>query len=154
MIVRKVIFKRAYFKKFIWVFISFILLTGCQSASYSPEQTLYQQLGGQSTVKSLIKVLVLRLHRDDRLSELFNDVDDKELSQNLQDFICHISDGGCEYQGAEMLDIHTEMFITKAEFDHFVSLFIFSMQDEAIPFLAQNKLLSLLADLRGEVIEI
>lgn len=140
------------------LFAAIALLFGCQSTGHQQtkynNESLYQQLGGQITIEKVIKRMVLRLHRDKKLTELFVDVDDKELKQNLIDFICQLSDGGCEYQGAEMIDINTEMFITKAEFDHFVSLFIFSMQDENISFTEQNKLLARLAALRGEVINL
>ncbi len=139
--------------RFVLLAIIVLVLLSCQSKT-SNKQSLYQQLGGQAAIKSVIQRMVVRLHRDEKLAELFVDVDDKELKKNLTDFVCQISQGGCEYQGAEMVDIHAEMYVTKAEFDHFVTLFIYSMQDENIPFTAQNKLLARLAALRGQVIEL
>jgi len=135
--------------------MSLFMLASCQSQHSSIDNTsLYQQLGGEKSITRVINSMVTRLHHDPKLSELFVEVEDKELKRNFVAFICHLSGGGCEYQGAEMQDIHAELFITKAEFDRFVSLFIYSMEDENIPFLAQNKLLALLASLREEVIEI
>ena len=140
------------------IILTVLFLFSCQSVSHLEENsnndTLYQQFGGQAAVKLVIKRMVTRLHRDEKLTELFVDVDDNELRTNLEDFVCKISDGGCEYHGADMIDIHTEMLITKAEFDHFVTLFIYSMQDENIAFPAQNKLLARLAALRDQVIEL
>lgn len=140
--------------------MSTLILFGCQSytsndviSDQEMDGSLYQQLGGKKAIKAVLYSMVSRLHRDDKLSELFFDVDDNELKNNLQDFICQLSGGGCDYHGANMLDIHTEMFITKAEFDRFVSLFIYSMQDANVPFTAQNKLLAKLAALREQVIE-
>jgi len=137
-----------------------LIIAGCQSSSTKVSETqnvnnsLYLQLGGQETVNIAIISMVKRLHNDERLSELFNDVNDIELIQNFNDFICQLTGGGCEYQGATMEDIHTGLSISKAEFDRFVSMFIFSMQDANIAFPAQNKLLDKLAGLRDEVIEL
>jgi len=135
-----------------------LILTGCQSIpvdkSSSNLPSLYQQLGGATAIKIAVRKMVVRLHQDQKLSELFKETNDDELRQNFQDFICQLTDGGCEYQGAEMLDIHAELYITKGEFDHFVSLFIYSMEDANIPFDAQNKLLARLAKLRSEIIEL
>jgi len=139
----------------VYLFVIFMLASCQVGTSLSTTDTsLYQQLGGSVVIKSVIKRTLVRLHRDKKLSEIFSEVDENEFTTNLDNFICQISGGGCEYQGAEMIDVHAELFITKAEFDHFVSLFIFSMRDEDVPFLAQNKLLALLAGLRHEVIEL
>ena len=134
--------------------IIILMLASCQANKVThSNQSLYQQLGGRVVIEGVINKMVYRLHHDTKLSELFVDVNDKELKINLESFICHLTGGGCNYQGAEMIDVHTELFITKAEFDRFVSLFIYSMEDEKINFSAQNKLLSRLALLRDQIIE-
>jgi hemoglobin len=144
--------------------VSLIMLTillGCTSRAVNDSElavvdadSLYNELGGRQRLVVTVDNLIRRLHQDSRLSELFVEVNDIELKQNLVDFLCQVADGGCEYQGAEMLDIHSELFITKGEFDHFVTLFIYSMQDAKISFVAQNKLLARLAAMRSEVIEL
>ena len=145
---------------FVLIFAVLLTISSCQNNTFNTNkvtdsnQTLYSQLGGEATINIAINSMIKRLHNDERLSELFNDVDDVELIQNFNDFICQLTGGGCEYNGATMEDIHAELFISKAEFDRFVSLFIFSMQDANITFRAQNKLLDKLAGLRGEVIEL
>lgn len=133
---------------------AFLLTASGPFFAIAKQSTLYDALGGRQSVEIAIDRMVVRLHNDKHLSELFNETNDKELKRNLVDFICQLSGGGCEYEGAEMLDAHSEMFITKGEFDRFVTLFIYSMDDAKIPFTAQNKLLKLLAEMRGEVIEV
>ena len=143
-------------KNYYLVLITFLVLTACQSKViiFDKDSTLYAELGGATKINIAITVMVKRLHGDERLGDLFTDVNDVELIQNFNDFICQLSDGGCEYHGAEMEDTHVALFITKAEFDRFVSLFIYSMEDAKISFSAQNKLLKKLANLRDSVIEL
>lgn len=142
-----------------WI-MSVLFFTGCQSLSNDGllsnprSNSLYAELGGQAAVEKLVSKFVTRLHYDPRLKELFVETNKQELKQNIADFICDIADGGCDYQGASMEDIHSGLEITKGEFDYFVSLFIFSMRSEEIPFKVQNRLLAKLAGIRGDVINL
>lgn len=138
------------------VMLSF-LLAGCisnQTETRHQQQNLYAELGGKVVVDRLVKKFVRRLHHDAHLKELFVESDKQELQQNIADFICEISGGGCEYQGASMEDIHAGLDITEGEFDYFVTLFILTMKSEEIPFQAQNRLLAKLAAMRGDVIHL
>ena len=142
-----------------WI-MSALVFTGCQSLSNDGllanplSDSLYAELGGQAAIEKLVNKFVARLHYDPRLKELFVETNKQELKQNIADFICEITDGGCDYQGASMEDIHSGLEITKGEFDYFVSLFILSMKCEEIPFKAQNRLLAKLAAMRGAVINL
>ncbi|NRA82182.1 MAG: group 1 truncated hemoglobin, partial [Pseudoalteromonas sp.] len=68
--------------------------------------------------------------------------------------LCSVTDGPCEYKGDNMVDIHTGMNIPEKDFNRVVELLINAMDEQQIPQTVQNQILSRLAPLRPEVINI
>jgi hemoglobin len=66
--------------------------------------------------------------------------------------LCELTDGPCQYDGDNMMDIHTGMKVTEKEFNHLVDLLINAMNNADIPHTLQNQVLSRLAPLRSQVI--
>ncbi|MEM6998202.1 MAG: group 1 truncated hemoglobin, partial [Pseudomonadota bacterium] len=91
-------------------------------------------------------------HSDERIAFLFEDTDDDELIKQISDQVCFLSKGPCEYEGLDMVEAHSGMEITKAEFDIFVEIVIDAMEFANIPHTARNKLLALLAPMREDII--
>lgn len=63
-----------------------------------------------------------------------------------------LSGGPCEYEGLGIVEAHSGMEITEAEFDIFVELVIDAMEFADIPHTAHNKLLALLAPMGEDII--
>ena len=62
----------------------------------------------------------MEVHGDARISELFAETDDAYFQARLNEFICQIADGPCEYTGLPMPDAHSGMDISEREFNYFV----------------------------------
>jgi len=132
-----------------------IIITACAGTTQpTPKRgdTLFQQLGGEIGVDQLVVATLQRVHSDERIAFLFEDIDETNLVEQLYDQICYLSGGPCTYDGLDMRDAHAGMAITKREFDIFVQLFVDAMEQQQIPFSAQNKLLALLAPMRPDIV--
>ena len=122
----------------------------CSTASYAA--SLYTELGEDRGINKFVTKAVELSHNDERIAFLFEDSDDEELIKQISDQICALSDGPCEYDGLDMVEAHSGMEITEAEFDIFVSLVIDAMEFADIPHPTRNKLLALLAPMRKDII--
>lgn len=129
-----------------------LLAAACAATPGPGGRSLYEDLGGKEGVEKIVTTAVRLAHADERISELFEEMEDAELIRQLQDQICHLSGGPCEYQGRSMAEAHSGMDITEAEFDAFVEDLIDAMEETGIPHPARNRLLSLLVPMRADII--
>ncbi len=137
--------------KFALLTIAFTLFTftGCANVGTN---NLYTDLGGKEGVDKLVRSIVELSHNDPGIKVHFDGIDDDNLITQLNAQICMLADGGCTYEGLEMLDAHAGMELTEAEFDIFVDVVIKAMEANNISFSAQNRLLALFAPMRRDII--
>lgn len=140
-------------KKLAFVFL-LVLLTGCSALSYSPEQTLYQRLGGEQGVERLVDVFIRKIAKDEQVFPYFAQSNVTHFREGFISHFCDVTDGPCEYDGDSMVDIHTGMNINEADFNRIVELLVSSMEELDISYPVQNQVLSRLAPMRGEVIHL
>jgi hemoglobin len=114
--------------------------------------SLYTELGAEEGINRFVTKAVELSHSDERIAFLFEDTDDAELIIQISDQVCFLSQGPCEYEGLDMVEAHSGMEITEAEFDIFVEIVIDAMESADIPHTARNKLLALLAPMREDII--
>lgn len=126
-----------------------LLLGACASTR---EPSLYAELGGEDGIERLVGLMVERVHSDPRIGELFAETDLAYLGERLQEQICQIADGPCEYTGLPMADAHSGMDISEREFNWFVEDVEQAMREAGLPLATQNRLLARLAKLRAEII--
>ncbi|GAB1264955.1 hypothetical protein NBRC116493_21450 [Aurantivibrio infirmus] len=126
-------------------------LTACVHNA-SKDDSLFQSLGGEIGLDQLTVTTLQLARAEDRIAFHFQDIEDDEFLSELYMQLCSLSGGPCEYEGRDMIDAHAGLGITKAEFDVFVEIFIEAMNKNAISFSAQNKLLSILAPMRPDII--
>lgn len=140
--------------------IIFIFSTFCFSCSTvnkndsTKAPSLYVKLGQQPALDKIINNLITIIGNDDVVFDHFADSNITYFRKNLTVFLCHITDGPCEYSGDTMQDIHRGMYINKNQFNHFVELFIDAMEAAEISYPMQNELLARLAPLRESIIKI
>ena len=79
---------------------------------------------------------------------------EKYLKAKLVDQICQVSGGPCEYKGADMKAAHSNMDITKTNFNALVEVLQKSMDAQGIAFSSQNQLLAKLAPMHRDVITV
>lgn len=128
------------------------LLVACSASQPRQDDSLYRQLGSDIGIDNIVVTALQLLHNDERISFLFEDIEEANLIKQLNDQLCFLSGGPCTYEGLSMEEAHAGMALTEAEFDVFVEIFIDAMKANNVPFAAQNKLLAMLAPMRPDVI--
>jgi hemoglobin len=127
-------------------------LAGCAMTPDRAEPSLYEQLGGPGGVATLVDELIEILATDLRVAPAFANTDIKRFRTKLNEQLCELSGGPCRYTGDSMADAHSGLNITHAQFNALVEDLQLAMDRVAIPEAAQNRLLRLLAPMRGDVV--
>ena len=128
------------------------LAAGGAFAQGAPNDALYQQLGGQPGLVSLMDDFMIRLLADPRMNPFFKETDQKQLKQQLVAQFCEVSGGPCKRKGPDMKAAHAGIDVTKANFNALVEVLQLSMDAQGIGFGTQNRLLAQLAPLHREII--
>ena len=128
-----------------------IVLSGCAS---QPKSSLYQQLGAEQGIERIVDAFIKRIAKDKTILPYFAKSSVSHFRAGFITHMCDISGGPCEYTGDSMVDIHTGMNINEADFNRVVELLVSAMEDAGVSYQIQNKVLSKLAPLRGEVIKL
>lgn len=144
--------------KYITKAITLILITSCVSCATSNKTTsevsLYQKLGGKPAIEKIVNNLINVIGHDEIIFAHFAQSNVSHFKKSLSVYLCHISDGPCQYKGDTLEDIHRGMNINKNEFNHFVELFISALDASDINQRVQNLLLARLAPTRKNIINI
>ncbi|TMP32437.1 group 1 truncated hemoglobin [Pseudoalteromonas rubra] len=133
------------------IILASLSLVGCQT---SVKPTLYQQVGGQAGLERLVDLFIQQIGRDKAILPYFAKANVSHFRQGFITHLCDTLDGPCDYRGDSMVQIHTGMQITEADFNRVVELLINAMNEAGISHTTQNQILARLAPLRGEVIKI
>jgi hemoglobin len=120
----------------------------------SGHSALYQALGERTGLVKLMDDFVPRLQADPRLAEAFKNANLANLKSQLVNQICQVSGGPCEYKGPDMKVTHSNMDITKTDFNALVEVLQKSMDAQGIAFSSQNQLLAKLAPMHRDVITV
>ncbi len=125
------------------------LLSACATVR---TPTLYDDLGGKAGVARLVDSLIAKYRADVRINDLFNETNFDYFSERLNEYICLVSDGGCEYTGLSMAQAHSGMDIKEREFNYFVEDSQAAMTEVGLSVGVQNRLLKVLARDHADVI--
>lgn len=115
---------------------------------------LYQSLGGQRGLNSLMDDFMLRLLADPRMNPFFKDVDQAHVKAQLVAQFCEVAGGPCKLNGPDMKKVHSGFDINKANFNALVEVLQQSMDAQGIAFTAQNRLLAQLAPMHRDIINV
>jgi len=149
---------------FLSLFVLFVV--GCQSiglkerglqeqevqGTHVQDDRLYRDLGGLQGIESLVDLAIEKIQNDPRVFHHFDGTNWDRFREKQIEHICVLAGGGCTYTGDTMIDVHTGMNINEAEFNAIADNIYRSMEKLDIPVGARNRLLAILARMRGEVI--
>jgi hemoglobin len=102
--------------------IVIVLLAACGGAQHAPpdNRSLFDRLGGQPAINAVVHEFVFRTKADTRINQFFANTDPVKLEQAMDDHVCSITGGGCTYKGKSMVDAHTNMHLSDADFAAFM----------------------------------
>jgi hemoglobin len=116
--------------------------------------SLYDRLGGLSSIDPVVADFVARCAADDRINKKFIRTDVPRLKKMLVDQICEATAGPCTYSGRDMKETHNGMSVTAGEFDALVEDLVSTLNQFDVPKAEQDELLGLLAPMRGDIVEV
>ncbi|WKD25142.1 group 1 truncated hemoglobin [Pseudoalteromonas sp. KG3] len=137
--------------KFITIIIFTMLLSACSNMA---NLTLYQQLDGKAGLERLVDSFINQIGNDEQIIHYFEHANISHFREGFINHLCVLTNGPCEYTRDSMVEIHTGMNITEADFNHVVDLLINAMNEQNIAHSVQNKILAKMAPLRSEIIKI
>lgn len=109
--------------------------------------------GGQDGIRRIVDHFVAVNFADDRIGEIFMNHDQVRLKRTLFEQFCYILNAGCAYTGRDMRSSHKDMGVQQGDMNRLVENLQAAMAAEEVPFAAQNRFLSKLAPMRGDVVE-
>lgn len=125
-----------------------LLLTGCASTHTS----LYDELGGKLTIAQIVDNFIHEIEFDQVMFAYFAESDIERFREKLNEHLCMLANGPCQYTGDTMEQVHAGKNITEGDFNHGVDLFIAAMTKANVPHPLQNKLLAKMVPTRKEII--
>ena len=118
------------------------------------KSSLYERLGGTGGIKAVAQAFEQRAGKDDRINQKFARTNFDRLTKEFVDQLCQDSGGPCSYTGLSMKQSHTNMGVTSGEFDAFVEDFVTTLNDFNVGKAEQDELLSDLAPMRDDIVEV
>lgn len=118
----------------------------------APAPGLFDALGQQAGIRTLMDDFAQRLRADARIGNQFQDTNLAQLASQLTDQVCQLAGGPCVYKGPDMKEAHASMDVTRAHFNALVEVLQQSMDARGVPFSRQNQLLALLAPMHRDVV--
>nr|WP_283710086.1 group 1 truncated hemoglobin [Pseudoalteromonas prydzensis] len=137
--------------KFITIIIFTMVLSACSNMA---NLTLYQQLDGKAGLERLVDSFINQIGNDEQIIHYFEHANISHFREGFINHLCVLTNGPCEYTRDSMVEIHTGMHITEADFNHVVDLLINAMNEQNIDHTVQNKILAKMAPLRSQIIKI
>lgn len=123
-------------------------LTACAHT----QPSIYQQVGGEQKMAEVVDNFITEIEFNATIYEYFKDSDIERFREKLNEHLCFLTGGGCEYTGDTMQQVHGGMNINEHDFNVGVDLFINAMNKAKIPHRLQNKILQVVAPTRGDII--
>ena len=134
---------------------SFVLLIGIAiataPAAYA-DASLFERMGGTPVVAKVVDQLLDLSMTDPRTKRSFQKINLKRLREKLNEQICTLSNGPCQYNGDSMKDVHAGLDITDAEFDGLVEHLIMALDANGVGLREKNELLKLLAPMKRDIV--
>ncbi len=116
--------------------------------------SLYERLGGIDAITAVVRAVVDRQLKDDRINRKFARTNRDRLIKEFVDQICQATGGPCNYTGRDMTETHYNMGVTNGEFQAFVEDVVAVLDDFKVGQAEQDELLNIMAPLQGEIVEV
>jgi hemoglobin len=134
-----------------------ILVSAYSKDDAKKEDTLYTRLGKTEGISAVVDQFLANVVADNTINGKFAATVSSSdrvqaLRNNLIDQICQGTGGPCTYKGKTMLQAHTGMNITDAEFNALVADLVASLDKYKVPEKEKNELLAILGPMKTDIV--
>ena len=116
------------------------------------DDSLFDRIGGAPVVAKVVDQLLDLSMNDPRTKRSFQKINLKRLREKLNEQLCALSNGPCQYSGDSMKDVHGGLDITDAEFNALVEHLTIALNANGVGLREKNELLKLLAPMKRDVV--
>ena len=129
-------------------------LAACQSidAADTKDDSLFLALGGVQGIEAIVDTFIYEISESETVIHHFEDTNLNRFRAKQIEHICVLAGGPCRYTGDEMIEVHQGMNITEAGFNTMTNTLIRALDQHGISVGDRNRLLAIIAPMRGEVI--
>lgn len=129
----------------------------CKEDEVVEPKSLYERLGGVDAISAVVDQFLANVVGDNVINARFaatvaDPFRTQLLRNNLIDQICAGSGGPCQYKGKTMLEAHTGMQITDAEFNALVGDLVAALNQFNVPRQEKDDLLAILGPMKSDVV--
>lgn len=114
--------------------------------------SLFDRMGGAPVVAKVVDQLLDLSMNDPHTKRSFQKINLKRLREKLNEQICALSNGPCQYDGDSMKGVHGGLDITDAEFNGMVEHLTIALNANGVGLREKNELLKLLAPMKRDVV--
>ena len=129
-----------------------LLLLSVADDSVAGAHLVYERIGYQSGVETVVDNFLANVAGDDRVNGRFADTDMAELRGHLIDQVCEATEGPCTYKGKSMLEAHTGMGVTEAEFAIIAGHFAAAMEQAGVSASDHATIMSVLSAMQNDIV--
>lgn len=116
------------------------------------EDTLYERLGGQEAITTVVDEFYDRVLADEELEQYFEHIDTDDLRDHQKDFISYVTGGYDDYEGPSMYRAHAHLDITDEAFDRVADHLDASLRACNVSENDRKELLAEVASLKDEIV--
>ena len=130
------------------------VMSPAQAAGATPiaGDAVYKAFHEEAGIKRVVHDMLKRVTTDPRIERHFEGVNLHRLSKLLAEEFCYLAGGPCQYTGDDIKTSHQGLEITDSDFNALVEDLQKAMDQEGVPFPAQNRLLANLAPMQRMVV--
>ena len=129
-----------------------LLLLSVPDESVAGAHLIYERIGYQSGVETMVDYFLANVAGDDRVNSRFADTDMAKLRGHLIDQVCEATDGPCTYKGKNMREAHVGMGITEAEFAIIAGHFAAAMEQAGVSTSDHAAIMSVLSAMQDDIV--
>ena len=131
-----------------------VILVGCTETERMPAgKSLYDRLGGKSSIAAVVDQFVANVAADTRINGRFAITDIRKLKGHLVDQVCMATGGPCTYSGRDMKTTHAGMKISNGDFGALVEDLVKALDTFKVPAQEKGELLALLRPMKRDIVE-
>lgn len=115
------------------------------------DSTLFKRLGGMPVIELVVDEFIDQVATAPKTKRSFEGIKLPALKESVSLHLCHLTGGGCQYEGETMENAHHDAEITEAEFEAFVEMFR-TVLNRHVGTREKNELLKILAPMKRQIV--
>jgi hemoglobin len=121
-------------------------------APASAPQNLFERLGGQDGLSTMVEALLVNIGHDGRINTYFNNLDQTRFRTYMVAFLCGKTGGSCAYTGREIKEVHKSMQITPEDFEAMLEVTGKTLNEKGVAEADKKELLEIMASYKGDIV--